>query len=84
VYSTSKRTYPIGAEARGGELTYNSNKDGMQVSSDGKVTISGGFIGKAIITITAGDSNYKTVTKTVPVVVNPVLAEELSVTGLSA
>ena len=84
VYSTSKRTYPIGAEVRGGELTYSSNKDGVQVSSDGKVTISGGFIGKAIITITAGDSNYKTVTKRVPVTVNPTMTCILSLTSPKA
>ena len=78
VYSTSKRTYTIGAEALGGNLTYSSNKDGVQVSSDGKVTISAGFIGKAIITVTAGNSNYKTATKRVPVTVNPTMTCILS------
>ena len=84
VYSVRNRTYAIGAEALGGDIAYSSNNDDVQVSVDGKVTISAGFMGEAVITITAGNSNYKTVTKTVPVVVNPVSVEELNITGLSA
>ena len=81
VYSTSKRTYAIGAAATGGEVTYSSNKTDVQVTADGKVTIGAGFLGKAIITITAEDSNYKTATKRVPIVVNPTMT---CITGLTS
>ena len=52
VYSTSKRTYAIGAEALGGDIAYSSNKMDVQVTADGKVTIGAGFLGKAIAAIT--------------------------------
>ena len=81
--SNSDRTYAIGAEALGGDIVYNSDNDGVQVSSDGEVTISAGFVGEAVITITAGDRNFKTVTRSVPVVVNPIPVEELNITGIS-
>ena len=81
VYSTSKRTYAIGAEALGGDIAYSSNKMDVQVTADGKVTIGAGFLGKAIITITAEGSNYKTATKKVPIVVNPTMT---CITGLTS
>ena len=84
VYATKDRTYSIGAAATGGEVTYSSNKTGVQVSVDGKVTIGAGFLGKAIITITAEDSNYKTATKRVPVTVNPTMTCILSLTSPKA
>ena len=81
VYSTSDRNYTIGAEARGGNLIFSSDNKGVKVSSDGKVTIKAGFIGKAIITIKAGDNNYRTVTKRVPIVVNPTMTCILSLSS---
>ena len=82
-YSRSDRTYAIGAEALGGDIVYSSDHDGVQVSSDGEVTISAGFIGEAAITITAGDRNYKTATRSVPIAVRLISVEELDITGLS-
>ena len=82
VYSTRDRAYTIGAEALGGNITYSSNNDGVEVSSEGKVTIEAGFLGEANITITAGDNNYKTATKKVPVIVVPATVKNLIFTGI--
>ena len=68
-YSTSARTISIGAKAKGGKLTYKSNKTAVKVSADGKVTIPAKYAGTATITITAGDTHYQTATKKITVTV---------------
>ena len=68
-YSTKAQTLTLNAKATGGKLTYKSNKSAVKVTSKGKVTIAAKFSGTATITVTAGNSNYKTVTKKIYVVV---------------
>lgn len=68
-FSAKAQTFRIGAKTTGGNLTYKSDNANVKVSDDGKVTIAAGTAGKARITITAGDSNYRNVTKTILVTV---------------
>ena len=69
--SSKAQMITLGAKATGGKLTYKSDNSKVTVSSTGKVTIKANFSGKAVITVTAGDTNYKTVTKKVTITVNP-------------
>ena len=68
-YGTADRTIAIGAKALGGTITYTSNNAKIKVDKKGNVTIPAKFAGGAKITITAGDKNYKTVTKSIYVAV---------------
>ena len=68
-YSAKQRSFSLGAKATGGKLTYKSNKTGVKVDSSGKVTIGAKFSGTAKITITAGNANYQTVTKTITITI---------------
>lgn len=71
--SASKtQTFSLGASASGGVLSYGSNSRFVMVDKNGKVTISPNFAGTAVITITVGNNNYETVTKTVTVKVNQI------------
>lgn len=68
-YSTKVQTITLNAKASGGKLIYKSNKTAVKVTGKGKVTIGAKFTGTATITITAGNANYKTVTKKITVTV---------------
>ena len=68
-YSINAQTVLIDSKATGGKLTYSSNDAKVNVDAAGKVTIDKKFSGTARITITAGDSNYQTVTKTINITV---------------
>lgn len=70
--STKAQLITLGAKATGGKLTYKSDNSKVTVSRTGKVTIKANFSGKAVITVTAGDTNYKTVTKKVTITVKSV------------
>ena len=69
--STKTQEITLGAKATGGQLNYKSDNSKVTVSSNGKVTITANFSGKAVITVTAGDTNYKTVSLKVTIIVNP-------------
>ena len=65
-YSGKARTFNIGAKASAGTLSYTSNKSGVKVDSNGRVTIAAKFSGKAKINITAsGNANYGSASKAV-------------------
>ena len=72
-YSSRAQSFSIGARQAGNaKLTYSSNNKNVTVNSSGKVTIAKGFVGKAIITITANaTSGYNKATKQITVIVNP-------------
>ena len=72
-YSSRAQSFSIGARQAGNaKLTYSSNNKNVTVNSAGKVTIAKGFVGKAIITITANaTSGYNKATKQITVIVNP-------------
>lgn len=68
-YSAKAQSLTLNAKATGGKLTYKSNKPVVRVTTSGKVTIPAKFSGTATITVTAGNGNYKTVTKKIYVTV---------------
>jgi hypothetical protein len=70
--TTKAQTFNINAKAKGGKLTYKSNNSKISISNTGKVTIAANYVGTANITITAGDDNYETVTKSIKITVNKV------------
>lgn len=83
-YSTKAQSFWLGAKATGGTRTYKSNNKSVTISKAGKVTIKAKFIGKATITITAQNNNYKKATKKITVTVNPTKTTLSSVTSPSA
>ena len=85
VYSKKARTFALGVKIAGGTPTYKSSSSSVKVSKAGKVTIRAGFIGKAMVTITAPEKkNYKKTVKKITVTVVPTRPKLLSVTGPSA
>ena len=70
--ASRKQTIAIGAKALGGKLTYASNNKKVTVNAKGKATIPAKFKGTVKITITAGNNNYKKVTKTIQIKVKPI------------
>ena len=70
-YSTTAKTFALGASAKGGTLTYASNSKSVTVTKAGKVTIKAKFIGNAAITITAQNANYNQAIKRITITVNP-------------
>ena len=69
--STKTQSFTLDIKVKGGNVTYKSENSNVKVSSKGKVTIAKKFVGTVKITVTAGDSNYKAVTKTITVKVVP-------------
>ncbi len=71
--STKKQTVSIGAEAKGGTMTYAISGDSLMKvdKTSGKLTIPANFVGKATVTITAGAVDYETVSESITVKVNP-------------
>ena len=57
--------------ARAGKLSYSSDNKAVKVDSAGTITIAARYIGKANITVYAGDSNHVKVKKIIPVTVSP-------------
>ena len=82
--SSKAQSFNLNVKAKGGKLTYKSNSKSVSVNSVGKVTIAKNYSGKAIVTITAGDANYKTVTKTVTIIVKPEAIKVTSVKNSSS
>lgn len=70
--STKVQSFNITAKVTGGTLSYKSSNSKISVSSTGKVKIAANYAGTATITLTAGDSNYKTVTKTIKIKINKI------------
>ena len=70
--ASKKQTRSLGATATGGTLAYQSNVAKVAVSADGTVTVAKNYAGKATVTITAGDANYKTATRQVTVTVRQI------------
>lgn len=68
-YSAKTQTITLGAKATGGTLTYKSSNTKVKVTKAGKVTLPAKFTGTVKITITAGNSNYNTVTKAITITV---------------
>ncbi len=71
VAKSTTQSFTLNAKATGGKMTYKSNNKNATVNSAGKVTIAKNFSGKAIITVTAGNSNYKTATRKITITVKP-------------
>ena len=80
-YSTKAQSFSLGAKAKGGTLTYASNNKYVTVTKAGKVTIKAKYVGRAVITITAQNSNYNKATKKVTVTVKPTKTALLKVTS---
>lgn len=76
--ASKSQTFSLGAKATSGAITYKSSNTSIKVSSSGVVTIPKNFSGKFTVTLTAGNANYKSVTKNVAVTVNKA-ANNLSV-----
>lgn len=70
-YSAKAQTFFLEATALGNaELSYMSSSDQVTVSEDGQVTISGGYTGITVISISAAKtSEYKAAVKTITVMV---------------
>lgn len=70
--SSSQQKFKINAHATSGDksITFKSNNNSVKVDNSGNVTILKNYSGKAIIKVTAGNSNYKTVYKSVIINVN--------------
>ena len=66
-YSAKAQAITLGAKATGGTLAYKSSNTKVTVSTAGKVTLPKKFTGTVKITVTAGNSNYKTATKTITI-----------------
>lgn len=74
VRTASKKVqkFSLGASISAGSLTYSSNNKSVKVDSSGKITIVKNFVGRAVITIyAAAVGNYKAISKTITVTVNP-------------
>jgi len=69
--SKSAQNVTIKAEAVGGTLAYKPDNNAVKVDQNGKMTIPANFSGKLVVTVTAGDANYQTVTKKVTITVSP-------------
>ena len=82
-YSAKAQTITIGAKATGGTLAYKPSNAKVKVTSAGKVTFPAKFTGTVKITVTAGNSNYKTATKTITIKV-PAKTNLSKVTSTSA
>lgn len=65
------QTFKLNAKAKSGKVTYKSNNSNVKVDSTGKVTITKNYSGVATITLTAGNRNYKSVTKKITITVIP-------------
>ena len=73
-YSKNSQTFYVNAKQNGNAaLTYSSNNKNITVDKNGKVTVSKGYVGNAIITITANENGgYKKASTTINVIVNKV------------
>lgn len=78
------QSFKLNVKATGGKITYKSNNIKVMVDSLGKVTIAKNFSGQAVITVTAGNSNYKTATKKVTITVKPAATTISSVKNSTA
>lgn len=76
------KAFSLGASAKSAVKYKSSNKKVVTVSSAGKVTIKG--CGKATITVSAGDSNYKSATKKITIKVVPKTAKIKSLSSKKA
>lgn len=66
---TQSFTLKVKADKSGSKLSFQSNTKKVTVNTKGKVTVKKGYSGTAKITVTATNPNYKTVKKTVKIVV---------------
>ena len=73
-YSKNSQTFYVNAKQNGNAaLTYSSNNKNITVDKNGKVTVSKGYVGNAVITITANENGgYKKASTTINVIVNKV------------
>lgn len=64
---------PISASTKGkASLSYRSNNPSIKIDKDGKLLVPGDYIGQAVITISAAETDqYTKVSKTITVTVNP-------------
>ncbi len=69
--STKAQSFTLNVKAIGGTIKYKSNSSKVKVTGSGKVTIAKNFVGTSVITVTAGDSDYETVTKKITIKVLP-------------
>lgn len=52
-WSAKPQRFSLGARSSGGQLSYASNQEAVQVSASGRVTVSARYAGRAVITIRA-------------------------------
>ncbi len=83
-YSSKAQSFALGAKASGGTVTYKSDNKAVTVSRAGRVKVSAKYIGKAVITITAQDRNYKKAVKKISITVNPTKTALSSVSSPSS
>lgn len=84
--STSSKRISISqsVSARAGKLSYSSDNKAVKIDSAGTITIAARYIGKANITVYAGDSNHVKVKKIIPVTVSPKIPGISQIKSLSA
>ncbi len=68
---TSVQTFKLNVRAKGGSLSFGSNSTKVNADKNGKVTIQKNFVGKAVITVRAGDGDYEEVSARITITVNP-------------
>lgn len=82
------QSFRLNVSARAGSIKYQSNNKNVAVNSNGTVSIPKDFVGTAVITATAGNSDYKSSSTKITITVNPTgvklsLAKNLSGKKLS-
>lgn len=82
--SAKAQSFKLNAKATGGKITYKSNNKNIKVDSTGKVTIAKNYSGRAVITVTAGNVYYKTVSRKVVITVKPATTTLKSVKNSTA
>lgn len=68
---TSAQSFRLNVSAGAGSIKYQSNNAGVAVSQNGTATIRKDFVGKATITATAGNNDYKDASTKITITVNP-------------
>lgn len=69
--SAKSKKFTLDVKSTSGTCSFESDNSSVKVDDNGIVTIAANFVGKANITVTAGDSTYKKVTKTISITVLP-------------
>lgn len=71
ISKAAAQTFKLNVRAKGGTIAYQSLNKNVKASRDGKVTIAGNFVGKALIKVTAESEDYARAWKNITITVNP-------------